>query len=114
MTTYQLARRLNVNQSRVVKMESAAVDRSITLKTLERAAEALECHLVFALVPKHSLEATIREQAEYVAKQQLRYLSHSMELEDQAVDASTIDEEVQALTQVLLEGSEKKLWEMDK
>lgn len=111
MTTYQLARRIGVNQSRVVKMESAAADHSITLRSLERAAEALKCDLVFALIPKTNMEDILHQQAETIAKKQVHYVSHSMKLEDQAVNQHEIDEEVDELVEELMRGPEKRLWE---
>ena len=68
MTTYQLAKRLGVNQSRVIKLERATKDHTIKLDTLARVAEALECQLVFALVPKTSLKKTVELQAYKYAK----------------------------------------------
>jgi predicted DNA-binding mobile mystery protein A len=59
MTMAQLARRLDVSQPRIVAIERAEVSGAISLATLERAAEALGCSLVYALVPRASLEKTV-------------------------------------------------------
>ncbi len=67
-------------------------DDAIQLKTLRRAAEALGCELVYALVPKDSLEATYNRAARIVARRELGQVSHSMALEDQAVDDEEDDE----------------------
>src|ERR1700723_106109 len=63
MTTAQLAKRLGVKQPSVVALEQSEVKATIELATLRRAAEALNCTLVYAFVPKQPLEATIRERA---------------------------------------------------
>ncbi|VAX03953.1 hypothetical protein MNBD_GAMMA20-319, partial [hydrothermal vent metagenome] len=52
MTTTQLAKRLGVVQSRTVAIEQAEAKGSITLNSLEKAANALDCRLVYALVPR--------------------------------------------------------------
>lgn len=49
MTTKQLAQRLGVVQSRIVAIEKAEVSGSITLDSLERAAHAPDCRLVYTL-----------------------------------------------------------------
>jgi predicted DNA-binding mobile mystery protein A len=85
MTTAQYAKRLGVSQPRVVAIEKAETNKAITLKSLERAAEALNCRVVYFFVPETSLEETVRSQAEFVAARQLSALNQTMRLEDQSV-----------------------------
>lgn len=85
MTTAQLARRIGVSQPRIVELEHSEVSGSITLRSLQRAAEALGCRFVYALVPENTLEATIRERAEKLAAPHSGAVEHSMRLEDQGV-----------------------------
>jgi predicted DNA-binding mobile mystery protein A len=85
MTTAQLARRLGVSQPRVVELQQAEVTGSVTLHTLQRAAEALGCRFVYALVPEKPLAETVEKRAEFVADRQLASVQHSMSLEDQTV-----------------------------
>ena len=42
---------------------SEYIDGSITLKTFEKAARALNCTLVYALVPDESLETAVHKRA---------------------------------------------------
>jgi predicted DNA-binding mobile mystery protein A len=67
MTAAQLAARLKVSQPRIVEMEKAEQRGAITLDTLERATRALDCTLVYALVPNGSLDGLVRKQARKVA-----------------------------------------------
>jgi predicted DNA-binding mobile mystery protein A len=85
MTTAQYARRLGVSQPRIIELEQSEVSGGVTLKTLQRAAEALGCRLVYALVPDQPLEDTVRARAELIAARQSSAVEHSMRLEDQAV-----------------------------
>ena|SRR5271165_1385545 len=85
MTSAQLARRLGVSQPRIIELEQSEVSGSVTLHTLRRAAEALGCRLVYALVPKEPLADIVRARAELVANRQSAAVEHSMRLEDQAV-----------------------------
>jgi predicted DNA-binding mobile mystery protein A len=94
MTTAQLARRLGVSQPRIVELEHSEVSGGVTLNTLQRAAEALGCRLVYALVPERPLADTMRERAETVAGRQLADVEHTMRLEDQAVTSRAVSKEL--------------------
>jgi predicted DNA-binding mobile mystery protein A len=85
MTMAQLAGRLDVSQPRIVELEQSEVSGSVTLHTLQRAAEALGCRLVYALVPERPLAEIVHERAETIAERQSAAVQHSMRLEDQAV-----------------------------
>lgn len=85
MTTGQLAKRLGVHQPRVVELERGEATGNITIKSLERAAEALGCRLVYILVPEEPLADTIRKRASILADQQLASIQQTMRLEAQEV-----------------------------
>lgn len=111
MTTRQFARRMGVSQPRAVAIEKAEPEQSITLETLERAAHALDCQLVYALVPRHSLEQTVKDRALDVARRRLISTSHSMTLEDQAVDEQGQRAQIARLAEKLIAQPGSKLWE---
>jgi predicted DNA-binding mobile mystery protein A len=85
MTTAQFARRLGVSQPRIIELEKSELTGGVTLHTLQRAAEALGCRLVYALVPERPLAETVRDRANLVAERQLAPVEHTMRLENQAV-----------------------------
>lgn len=86
MTTAQLAKRMGVPQPRIVEMERGEAEGKITVRSLERAAEALGCRLVYVLVPSQPLTKTIEERAAQVANRQLEAVEQTMRLEAQGVD----------------------------
>jgi predicted DNA-binding mobile mystery protein A len=86
MTTGQLAKRLGVHQPRVIELERGEATGNITIKSLERAAEALGCRLVYALIPEERLSDTIRKQASRIADRQLASVQQTMRLEAQEVN----------------------------
>ena len=86
MTTAQLAKRLKVHQPRIVELEHGEVNGNITVKSLERAAEALGCRLVYMLVPERPLTDTMRERAASVAMKQIAAVDQTMQLEAQGVN----------------------------
>ena len=111
MTTRQMARRIGVTQSRAVDIEKAETRGSITLDSLERAARALDCDLVYALVPRKPLETMVEERAARLAKHRLKAARHSMTLEDQSLDETDEREQVTQLAKRLAEKSGSALWE---
>ncbi len=85
LTTEQLARRLSIKQPSVVALEQSEAKGTIELATLRRVAEALDCTLVYALVPNRPLEAVIRDRARAFLRNRRTSVEHSMLLEAQSV-----------------------------
>jgi predicted DNA-binding mobile mystery protein A len=85
MTASQLARRMGVSQPRISELEGAEATGNITMQSLERAAEAMGCRLVYALIPLRPLTETLEARAETLAERHLSAVGQTMRLEDQAV-----------------------------
>ena len=85
MTQGALARRLGVSKAAVAQLERAEVNGGVTISKLSEVARALDCTLVYVLVPTTSLEDTVQRQARRVAGEQLGYAATTMALEDQAI-----------------------------
>ena len=113
MTTTQLAKRLGVVQSRAVAIEQAEAKGTITLNSLEKAANALDCRLVYTLVPRKPLDALVAERAERLARKRLKSTSHSMALEAQSVEPTDEQEQLMRMIQKLIEKASSELWEED-
>ncbi len=86
MTTAQLAKRIGVTQSRVVEMEKFEISGSLSLANLERAAEAMDCRVVYLFVPIRPLTETIQTRAREMADQQLSAVEQTMQLENQGIN----------------------------
>src|SRR6185312_67253 len=84
MTTAQLARRIGVKQPTLVNIEQSEAKGTVQLATLRRVAEAMNCKLVYALVPNEPLESIVRQQARKVVARRLKSVEHTMRLEDQS------------------------------
>lgn len=111
MTTAQLAKRLGVSQPRVVMTEKAEVTGAITLESLKRVAQALDCRLVYALVPRQPLEKLVEERAHLVARKRLESVHHTMVLEAQGVEAGEESEQIKRIVRQLIEKSSSRLWD---
>ncbi|MDR3440599.1 mobile mystery protein A [Telmatospirillum sp.] len=86
MTTAQLARRMEISQPGVVVLERSEAAGTIKLDTLQRAAAALNCRLVYALVPDEPLGTMVRERARQLAQRHLGTVEHTMRLENQGIE----------------------------
>jgi predicted DNA-binding mobile mystery protein A len=71
MSSYDLARRTRMSATRVRELEKAEVDGTIRLSDLNRIAEACNCTVFYALLPKQSLEETVWRQAHRKAIREL-------------------------------------------
>jgi predicted DNA-binding mobile mystery protein A len=111
MTLTQLGKRLGVSQPTALGFEKAEQSKRITLDSLERAAHALDCRLVYVLVPRQPLEKLVEERARELAKKRLRSVSHSMALEDQRVLEVDEREHLERLIVKLLDRPGSALWE---
>lgn len=111
MTTAQLGKRIGVTQSRAFDIEKAEIDGKLTLDSLERAAHALDCRLVYALVPRKPLETLAEDRARGLAKRRIKATSHSMALEAQSVSSEDEQAQIERLARKLLEQPGSKLWE---
>jgi hypothetical protein len=61
------------------------VTESIQIEMLRRVADALDAELVIALVPRKSIEATIKEHAHEIASDEIQAVIQTMRLENQEV-----------------------------
>lgn len=111
MTTAQLARRIGVTQPRIIELEKSEVSGNVTLHSLQRAAEAMGCRVVYAFVPDRPLADVVRNRAERLAEKQLASVQHTMGLEDQAVKDKRANNELrQQYVQELLRRP-ARLWD---
>lgn len=97
LTYAELAKRLNVSRSLASQQEKSEVDDRITLRSLRAYADALDCDLFYAFVPRGAtIEETRAERAGAAASEAVHRVEHSMALEDQA--SSNIDQAVESQT----------------
>lgn len=110
MSAAAFARRLGMTPVGVRKLESAEASDAITLASLRKLAQALDCELQYALVPRNSLQQQVRDRAEMVAQERFRPIAHSMALEDQAVQGPQNKLQLEVAIKDLIEGSRRELW----
>jgi predicted DNA-binding mobile mystery protein A len=95
MTGVQFARRLRIRPQSVEALEMSEATGTIKLGTLRRAAEALDCTLVYALVPNTTLEEMVRTRARNIAIRDLGRVAHTMKLEAQGTNDADLEAQVE-------------------
>jgi|SRR5271165_719347 len=112
MSTAQLARRLKIKQPSVVDLEKSEAKGSMELATLRRVAEALDCTLVYALVPNKPLDTMVRDRARAFMRKRQQQVDHSMLLEDQKVRGKLTPKDAKArLDEILRETRPSLFWD---
>lgn len=111
MSGRQLADRLNVYKARTSRMEKDELAGAVSLKTMQRVAEALDCSFVYGFVPRTSLANAVRDQAKRVASKRMERASHTMALEDQALSQEEDEKALSNMIEELVESRPSTLWD---
>lgn len=111
MNTRQLGKRCNVSSERIIRIESDEIEGRTTLATLDKIAQAMNCRLVYAIVPNDGMIEFIEKTAEDKAKTQLQQTSHHMALEDQEISIESMKEQIHFLKEELLKNNIKHIWD---
>lgn len=111
MTRVQLAKRLNVKPQTLADLEAYEATGKITLESLNKLAKALDCRVVYAVIPSKPLGEARRDRARALARRRLERASHSMKMEAQGVGAREEKRQLKRIVEELLNGNPKKLWD---
>jgi predicted DNA-binding mobile mystery protein A len=94
MSSRQLAARINISQPAVAQLERSEANGVVQLDTLRRAADALECDLVYVLVPRASLDEIVRNRARKVARTDIATVDRTMRLEQQGLTRNQLERRI--------------------
>lgn len=109
MNTRQLSERIGITRQSTSQLEINELNDSISLKTLRRAAEAMNCKLVYAIIPiQGSLETIVEKQAYKKAKKIVEPVHHTMLLEAQEV--GNLKTKIVETTTELANNINSRLW----
>ena len=86
MSAADLGDRMGITRQSVLTLEDSETAGKVGMDSLKRAAEAMDCSLVYAFLPNSNLENILRQQIEKVVAERMGKVSHSMKLEDQATE----------------------------
>lgn len=97
MSSTELAARIGVSQQTIPDLERSEQRDTIRLETLRRAADALDCELIYVLQPRTTLDDSVQQQAKRKAAKHLERVTHHSRLENQSVTSQDIDAQLDEL-----------------
>lgn len=97
---------MGVSGASVRSLEEKEITGGIRLSSLRRAAEAMDCTLVYAFIPATGLEETAKRQALWVLDEQLGRVRQTMALEEQ--DGEMLPSAREAQLQSVMDS--RRLW----
>lgn len=111
MSGRQLAKRIGITKQRASFIEKQEIDGSVTLNTMQKTAESLNCVFVYGLVPRTSLEEIVHTQAKQVAFNRLSRASHTMDLEGQALSEKESKRILSTMIKEIVDKLPSTLWD---
>lgn len=110
MSSVDLAARLGVIQQRISRLEKDEIAGKLSLETLQKTADALDCELVYFLVPRNSLESFIKNTALNTAEKIVLQTEHTMRLEAQPSSKEAQRQAIEKLANEMLIKGDRRIW----
>jgi len=108
----QLGNKLSITKQSIYDVEKRERDGSITLKSLQEVAHALDMQLVYGFVPRDgSLDRLIEKRATELAKTIVQRTSNTMKLEAQENSQERVEKAIQERTDSLIREMPSILWD---
>jgi predicted DNA-binding mobile mystery protein A len=111
MSAAALARRLGKTRALVSNTEKAELESSVTIRTMESIAEALNCRFIYAIVPEESIDSILTDRAREKACQQVEATCVHMALEAQSLSHKQTLFEIERLQKEMLNNLPADFWD---
>ena len=112
MSGAQLARKLGVTRALISQAESNEASGGVTLKTMQKMAEAMGCRFVYAVLPLKGKETedVIFAQAMKKARTIVERTDMHMALENQSLSKAVLEKQIKQLAQRLVIEMASDFW----
>ncbi len=113
----QLADRVGVRHGSINQIEKREPKKRVTIESLEQVARAMDCKLVYAIIPQDSadtLEDIIDRKAHEAAVKILKGVAHTMQLEAQGTSQKELEAEIKRVAKTLKEDGDSRIWNVEK
>ncbi|HMJ67439.1 MAG TPA: mobile mystery protein A [Cyclobacteriaceae bacterium] len=112
MTLQQMGDIMGIAASNVLDMERREIDGTVTLKTLRKAAKALNTNIVYGFLPVDgTFEKMLENRALIVARKIVARTNATMKLEDQSVSKEHLEKAIKELAEEIKNEIPKYLWD---
>lgn len=102
LTLSELSERVGISAPTIAQSERREAEGKVTISTLKKIAEAMDCELVYSFIPKKEIRELILDKAREKARKSLMSADLHMKLEDQKVDGG-MEERIERLARKLIE-----------
>jgi predicted DNA-binding mobile mystery protein A len=102
LTLEELAKLLSLTKASVAQAERREVGGEVSMSTLKKMAEAMDCDLVYAFVPRKDMKTFIHDKAYEKARKALGTADLHMKLENQKVEGDE-NERIERLAKKFIE-----------
>ncbi|MCB9357610.1 MAG: mobile mystery protein A [Calditrichaeota bacterium] len=110
MSASDLAARMNVTRASISSLERSELDGGVTLKRMERVADAMGCRFIYAIVPESDVDSMLTARAKRKARQLVEQADQQMSLEGQRLSPEQLDFEVERITKEILAELPRGFW----
>lgn len=110
MSGAQLGARLGISRNKISILERKEADGSITINQLKQLASGVDSELLYAIVPKQTVEQTIEERAYDLAKNLVDITNQHMFLEMQQLSPEKQNEMIRLLADEIKQSGGRALW----
>ena len=111
MSGRQLAGRLGLSKQSVARMEKDETRGALSIKTLRRVAESLDCVLVYGIVPRTSLEKIVHGRAEKIVSERLDNTNETVRDENEVLDPAGHEEIIWGMIEDLVDKMPPDFWD---
>lgn len=111
LSTAQLGKKVGIDQSRISRIENAEMTGEVKLSTLMKIAKSIDMQLVYAFVPKNSLEDMVHQQARQIALKRMKRLNNTMRLEEQELSTEQKQKTLEDMVNKIMIDEPKDFWD---
>lgn len=114
LTAAQLAKKIRAQASGVLHFERREVLKSATLASLDRAAQAMNCRLVWTIIPEqgyNSLSEIVEKRALKLAMKLVKDVDKTMKLEAQGIPSEASRKQAEELAMDMIRNGDSRIWE---
>jgi len=109
-----ILKKAGIKKSELYRIEKAELEGTLTLNKLKETAKAMDCEFYYAIVPKESIDRTLKERARRHAVKILQEANIQMKLEEQATTKAQIEYQVNEVADRLVREMPAWFWDDDK
>ena len=111
MSAPQLAERMGITKPAIYQAERKEPEGGVTIKQMEKLAEAMGGRFVYAIVPEGGVDDVLRRQARKKAEAIVKRASAHMALEKQSLTPEQTQDEIKRLADELMRERPSDFWE---